>query len=43
MSPDGHAALLARHRPVLRYDSQGSFYADSVATLTDFAGRSGQP
>jgi VPS62-like protein len=35
------ATLLERHRPVLRYDSQGSFFADSAATLTDFTGRPG--
>jgi hypothetical protein len=28
-------ALLERHLPLLRYDSQGSFFADSVRTLTD--------
>ena len=27
--------LLARHLPVLSYDSQGSFLADSAATLTN--------
>ena len=30
--------LLARHLPVLRYDSQGSFLADSPGVLTDRPG-----
>lgn len=35
--PDGaqERELLERHLPVLRYDSQGSFMADSCAVLTD--------
>jgi hypothetical protein len=38
MSPDPDtAALLRRYRPVLQYDSQESFYADSVAIITDLA------
>jgi len=32
------AELLARHLPVLRYDSQGSFLADSPGVLTDRPG-----
>jgi hypothetical protein len=39
------AQLLRRHLPVLRYDSQGSFMADSPAILTDrvsAAGRANQ-
>jgi hypothetical protein len=32
---DEDAALLDRLRPILRYDSQGSFQADSPAVLTD--------
>jgi hypothetical protein len=33
----GLTALLARHRPLLRYDSLESFRADSVATICDLA------
>jgi hypothetical protein len=36
VSPE--AELLARHLPVLRYDSQGSFLADSPAVMTDRPG-----
>ena len=36
MSPDTDTvALLQRYRPVLQYDSQESFYADSAAIITD--------
>jgi hypothetical protein len=35
--------LLQRHLPVLRYDSQGSFMADSPAILTDRVAASGEP
>jgi hypothetical protein len=33
--PAEAAELLERHLPVLRYDSQGSFFADSAATLPE--------
>jgi hypothetical protein len=36
-APD-YAALLARHRPVLRYDSQEPYFADSAAEWTDNPG-----
>jgi hypothetical protein len=29
------SALLQRYRPVVHYDSHESFYADSVAIMTD--------
>jgi len=32
------AALLKRHRPLLKYDSQEAFFADSAAELTDNPG-----
>ncbi|MDX6689419.1 MAG: hypothetical protein QOG15_876 [Solirubrobacteraceae bacterium] len=32
------AALLKRHRPLLKYDSQEAFFADSAAELTDCPG-----
>jgi hypothetical protein len=35
MSDPDIAALLQRYRPVVHYDSQESFYADSVAIMTD--------
>ena len=36
MSPDTDTvALLQRYRPVIQYDSQESFYADSAAIITD--------
>jgi hypothetical protein len=35
MSDPDVAALLQRYRPVVAYDSQESFYADSVAIMTD--------
>ena len=35
--------LLQRHLPVLRYDSQGSFMADSPAVLTNRVAPSGEP
>ena len=35
--------LLERHLPVLRYDSQGSFMADSPAVLTNRAAADGDP
>jgi hypothetical protein len=35
MSDPEIAALLQRYRPVLQYDSQESYYADSVAIMTD--------
>ncbi len=35
--------LLQRHLPVLRYDSQGSFLADSPGVLTDRVDPSGEP
>ena len=37
------ADLLRRHLPVLRYDSQGSFMADSPAILTNRVAPSGDP
>jgi hypothetical protein len=43
--PDGidDADLVRRHFPVLRYDSQGSFMADSPAVLTNRVAPSGKP
>jgi hypothetical protein len=43
--PDGAngAQLLERHLPVLRYDSQGSFTADSCAVLTNRTAPAGDP
>jgi hypothetical protein len=35
--------LLERHRPILRYDSQGSFLADSPAIMTNRVGPNGVP
>ena len=35
--------LLQRHRPILRYDSQGSFAADSPAIMTNRCGPGGDP
>jgi Vacuolar protein sorting-associated protein 62 len=35
MSAPDVAALLRRYRPVIQYDSHESFYADSVAMMTD--------
>jgi hypothetical protein len=35
--------LLERHRPILRYDSQGSFAADSPAVMTNRCGPGGEP
>lgn len=35
MAESDTAALLQRYRPVIQYDSQESFYADSAATITD--------
>ena len=35
--------LLKRHRPILRYDSQGSFAADSPAIMTNRCGPGGDP
>jgi hypothetical protein len=37
------ADLLQRYLPILRYDSQGSFMADSPAVLTDRVAPSGKP
>jgi len=34
---------LERHRPILRYDSQGSFVADSPAIMTNRIGPGGEP
>jgi hypothetical protein len=42
-SPGSPAALLRRFRPVIQYDSQESFYADSCAEITDLVVGSGQP
>ena len=39
----GGSDLLERHLPVLRYDSQGSFMADSPAVLTNRAAADGDP
>jgi hypothetical protein len=43
--PDGTDGeeLLKRHLPVLRYDSQGSFLADSPAVLTNRIAPAGEP
>jgi Vacuolar protein sorting-associated protein 62 len=38
---DDLAALLERHKPLLRYDSQGSFYADSARTMPERSGTRG--
>jgi hypothetical protein len=35
MSPVDAADLLEKHKPLLRYDSQGSFYADSARTMPE--------
>jgi hypothetical protein len=41
MTGASDAELLDRHKPLLRYDSQGSFYADSARTMPERAvGRS---
>lgn len=42
MSAPDPAALLKRYRPVIQYDSQESFYADSAAMMTDLVRPSGQ-
>lgn len=38
----GDAALLERFKPILRYDSQGSFFADSAAEMTDRVAANGR-
>jgi hypothetical protein len=37
LSPDEASAHLQRYRPYLRYDSRESYFADSVATMTNFS------
>ena len=41
MSDPDVAALLQRYRPVIQYDSHESFYADSVAIMTDIVTQGG--
>jgi hypothetical protein len=42
VGPADALELLERHKPLLRYDSQGSFYADSARTMPERAGTGAQ-